>query len=701
MSVRIGVIGTGKMAMKRHLPALKKLEETGKCKLIVLCDLNLDTVQTVSKNFNVAEFETDASKVVVRDDIDAVCIFGPPEVHYRFGLLALQNGKHLFVEKPPAPSTPQLLEMVVEAEKRKLVAVVGLNRRFQKNIELVRQRLSAESILTAEAFFHKVSAGIAARLGMNSWLRDSGIHALDVLCYIMGSRPTSIFSIKNGGNLANENFSAVISWGNRHAIFSSNNSSGIRSEKYIFHSYGISYSLNGDTMLVQKDGAINEELVNDADVKGGILEEFSDFIESIISNNRKSRNTLIDSFPALRLVELIEIGYSGEIDWSLLVNKATAVDDQLSIKNVRVIPKIDKPRILILNPSVLGEELTSLEKDFLVVYLNDLPNLTTQEKNKIVGVITGGPGATPATEELFASLPSLGVLGVVGASVKRWGGEEAVKYGVAVINTADVYAGAVAEFIVMQAILGLRKASVSHEVMRNGGWGFSNFSNFEKLNKFKNRLIRKLSILIPSIKYKAPQQNIDAKYQSKMLKNRTIGLIGYGEITKKTIPMFKSFGCTVLVCSEYLNEHQARELGCKKSSLSDVLRADVVSIQRGLNSKTEQAFGVKEIESLRPGCVFINSARAGLVDNKALVARLKKGDIFACLDVFDEEPPNKNDLLRKLPNVFLGSHIAGSIKHVEGMLDESVHHLINKVIDYLENPGDVDIMSPEYIKNLT
>jgi phosphoglycerate dehydrogenase-like enzyme len=69
--------------------------------------------------------------------------------------------------------------------------------------------------------------------------------------------------------------------------------------------------------------------------------------------------------------------------------------------------------------------------------------------------------------------------------------------------------------------------------------------------------------------------------------------------------------------------------------------------------------GAAELDKLRPGAVLINVARGALIEPNALLARLKRGDVFACLDTYDEEPPRASHPLRKLPNVFLTSHIAG------------------------------------------
>jgi phosphoglycerate dehydrogenase-like enzyme len=90
-----------------------------------------------------------------------------------------------------------------------------------------------------------------------------------------------------------------------------------------------------------------------------------------------------------------------------------------------------------------------------------------------------------------------------------------------------------------------------------------------------------------------------------------------------------------------------------------VLAADIVSLHRGLTESTRHCLGTAELAKLRPGAVLINIARGALLEPNALLARLKRGDIFACLDTYEEEPLVASHPLRNLPNVFLTSHIAG------------------------------------------
>ncbi|MFT5179653.1 MAG: phosphoglycerate dehydrogenase-like enzyme/predicted dehydrogenase [Candidatus Paceibacteria bacterium] len=710
--IRLGVIGAGNMTRKKHLPALTLLCDEGLCTLDGICDLDLDLAEKTAINNNIPYFTQNASELIKREDIDAICIFGPADVHYKYGLEALRNGKHLFVEKPPAKNVAQLKDLWKTAKYKKLIAVAGFNRRFQKSISEIKKRIDKTSVLTGEAIFNKPSADQLALFGMNTWIGVSAIHALDTLCFVMGERPTAIWSIGNGKNTESpENFSAIIEWGNRYAVFSSNNSAGSRLEKYSFHGYGKSFDVEGAKLIVTNDSGETEEIKDDSEVANGIYQEFKTFLGSIISGE-KPLHSLETSLATLHLVDLVEKRYRGPIDWSFIDEQKEDLNEYFpEIKKERFINFDRKPAVLVLNREVIKDTLSKLEENFDILYQE---NISKDNRNRIVAIITGGPGAIVPQEKYFKELSSLKVLCVVGSSVKNWGAEFAMEKNISILNTADVYADAVAEFIVMQALVGLRRASVSHDAIRRGGWGFSASSLSNKLKKnilkfaryyipekIKAPLRSLKSFLMTATSSKKTVNSVNKKMISQTLYGKTIGIIGFGEITKKTILFFKLFNCKILVNSEYLNEEEAKDLGVKKTTLGEVLLSDVVSLQRGLSKRTERSFGSREINTLRPGTVLINSARAGLVDNGALIKRLKKGDIFACLDVFDKEPLPANDELRKLPNVFLTSHIAGSIHHTKGLLEKSSKNLVDKLIKHLDGNIVSKIKNSEHFRNMT
>jgi phosphoglycerate dehydrogenase-like enzyme/predicted dehydrogenase len=700
--LRLGIIGAGNMTRKRHLPALAILRDEGFCVLRAICDIDIDLAQSAADTYIIDRVTHEALDLINSDDIDAVCIFAPAEVHYIYGMKALQAGKHLFVEKPPAENTKQQKDLIDAAQSKDLITASGFNRRFQKNILEIKKRIGETSVLTGEAIFDKPSAGEVPLFGMKTWVGVSAIHALDVLCFVMGERPTALWSIGNGkDSKLPENFSAIIEWGDRYATFSSNNSAGSRLERYSFHGYGQTFVSEGSKVSISHDDGDSENIEDDSDINDGIYFEFKSFFEAIIQKE-KPPHSLDRTIAALRLVELIENNHRGPIDWSFI---DTRREDSLVFK----FPNFDiqKQSVLILNQKAIKSELSLLSKNFNLIYEDDLDFLSDKGRDNIVAIITGGPNATPPKPEYFEQFTSLKVLCVLGASVKKWGGQTAVDHDVSVINTADVYAKSAAEFIVTQALVGLRRASVSHDVIRRGGWGFSPPSFIKDL-KSDAKLFAKL-ILPKSVKgylksikpSNSPKLSGHKDLDSRTLRGKTIGIIGFGEITKETIPLFRSFDCKVLVYSEYLDKETAKDLRIQKATIGEVLLADVVSIQRGLSLRTAKVFGSREISTLRPGTVFINSARAGLVDNDALLLRLKKGDLFACLDVYEKEPLPIDDKFRKLPNVFLTSHIAGSIHHTEGLLKDSNEKLVQKLIKVIEGETRVSLESREYINNMT
>ncbi len=143
-----------------------------------------------------------------------------------------------------------------------------------------------------------------------------------------------------------------------------------------------------------------------------------------------------------------------------------------------------------------------------------------------------------------------------------------------------------------------------------------------------------------------------------MLTGKRVGLIGGGHMGRRLIKFLRPFETEIWVHDPYLPRELAEALGFLQTSLDNVLsKCDVVVCLAPLTPKTRGMLGQREINLLAPGTVFVNVSRGPIVDSAALVERLKRGDIFAGLDVFDPEPiPSDHELL-KLTNVFVSPHI--------------------------------------------
>src|SRR5579863_7124965 len=124
------VIGAGPAAFSMHLPVLQRLRDRGRLVLVAICDIREERAGQARRRFGFLRESGDAATSLAQPDIDAVYIFAGAALHHHYGLQALGAGKHLFVEKPVAPSFARACELADLARSRGLVAAGGHNRRF-------------------------------------------------------------------------------------------------------------------------------------------------------------------------------------------------------------------------------------------------------------------------------------------------------------------------------------------------------------------------------------------------------------------------------------------------------------------------------------------------------------------------------------------------------------------------------------------
>lgn len=163
------------------------------------------------------------------------------------------------------------------------------------------------------------------------------------------------------------------------------------------------------------------------------------------------------------------------------------------------------------------------------------------------------------------------------------------------------------------------------------------------------------------------------------LEGKKVGLIGCGHIGRRLITFLQPFHCDIRVHDPYLPKVVPDIMGFLLTSLDYVLaESDVVVCLAPLTPATRRMIGQRELDLLRPGSVFVNVSRGAIVDPDALIARLRRGDITAGLDVFDPEPIPTDSPIRDLPNVFLTPHIAwagrGRDTFLKLMVDELERH---------------------------
>jgi D-3-phosphoglycerate dehydrogenase len=144
------------------------------------------------------------------------------------------------------------------------------------------------------------------------------------------------------------------------------------------------------------------------------------------------------------------------------------------------------------------------------------------------------------------------------------------------------------------------------------------------------------------------------------LYGKTLGIIGTGSIGFRVAEIAKAFKMQILGYDKYPNEKKAHEIGMKYVDLYTLLKeSDFITLHVTLTSETEKLIGKKEIEVAKKGAVIINTSQGKVIDEKALIDALKSNKVsFAGLDVFEEEPPTKDNPLFKLDNSVFSPHIA-------------------------------------------
>ena len=147
----------------------------------------------------------------------------------------------------------------------------------------------------------------------------------------------------------------------------------------------------------------------------------------------------------------------------------------------------------------------------------------------------------------------------------------------------------------------------------------------------------------------------------KTLLGSTVGVVGASQIGRRVLGLLRPFGCGLLVYDPYLSTGEAAKMGAESiADLCDLCaRCDVVSLHVPDIPETQGMLGAREFAAMRPGAIFINTARGACVDEAALIAELSRGRLTAFLDVTEPEPPAWDSPFRRLPGVVYTSHIAG------------------------------------------
>jgi D-3-phosphoglycerate dehydrogenase len=146
---------------------------------------------------------------------------------------------------------------------------------------------------------------------------------------------------------------------------------------------------------------------------------------------------------------------------------------------------------------------------------------------------------------------------------------------------------------------------------------------------------------------------------------KTVGLVGFGRISKAVARRLKGFDCTILAYAPRPDHDTAKQLGVQFVDLETLLsRSDYISLHLPMNASTRHMINRETLALTKKGAFVINTSRGGLIDEAALLDALTSGHLGgAGLDVFETEPDLSDPVVKQLldhPNVIASAHAAGS-----------------------------------------
>ena len=181
---------------------------------------------------------------------------------------------------------------------------------------------------------------------------------------------------------------------------------------------------------------------------------------------------------------------------------------------------------------------------------------------------------------------------------------------------------------------------------------------------------------------------------NRRIEGQVLGMIGSGRIGRAVAKRALAFGLRLLVFDPYVDAETISSFGGTKVDLEELLRtADFVTLHVPLTAETRHLLSADRIRLMKPTAYVINTARGGLIDQKALTEALQEGRLAgAALDVLEQEPPSPDDPILKLPNVILNPHAAfyskGASEDLHRMAAEEVARVLQgKMPKSVVNPA--------------
>tara|TARA_Y100001949_G_scaffold167755_1_gene165741 strand:- start:158 stop:1093 length:936 start_codon:yes stop_codon:yes gene_type:complete len=282
---------------------------------------------------------------------------------------------------------------------------------------------------------------------------------------------------------------------------------------------------------------------------------------------------------------------------------------------------------ILITEFIDSQSLQNINKKFDVIYKKDAwqnKDFLEKEIQKFDGIIVRNK--TSLDKNILINASNLKFIGRLGVGLDNIDTEYCKKNNIIVQPATGMNSDSVAEYVVNSSLTLLKKSQIINEQTLQGKW---------------------------------PRTSI----VTKELKGKTLGLIGFGDISKKVLKLINVFDVACIAYDPFINSKQMEVDNIKKVSFDEILNlADIISIHVPLNNETKYLFDRQAFIKMKKQPIIINSSRGGIINEKDLIDAYRNKYISGfALDVFENEPINEtfyknisNDM-----NCILTPHIAG------------------------------------------
>lgn len=247
---------------------------------------------------------------------------------------------------------------------------------------------------------------------------------------------------------------------------------------------------------------------------------------------------------------------------------------------------------------------------------------------------------------MIAAGTRLSVIGRAGVGVDNVDLDAATHAGITVVNAPTGNTIAAAEQTLALLFALARKVAAADASMRRGEWKRSSFTGVE-------------------------------------LRGKTLGIVGLGKIGLAVADRARALEMTILGQDPYVTAEAAAGRGIELVALDELLqRSDIVTLHVPKTKGTAGMIGAAQLERMKSTAFLLNVARGGVVDEAALAAALKSGEIAgAAVDVYSTEPPAADNPLFGAPNTVLTPHLGASTAEAQVLVAEEASQQVLEVLD--------------------